>query len=202
MSFARVDNRDAFCRNRNAFSLMELIIVLAILIAVAAMAVPMMQRSFEGQKLDKAADLVRAGMGRARVKAIRSGDVVGFFYQVDGAAFTVVPFNAEQLKRLETMPIDANQRSSNFDFSKERLPRDVRFSTAKAMESSRAIMTLADLAYQPGQMRPILFYPDGTSQDAKIILQNRQGDAIQVNLRGLTGTTTVTRIIDDRQLRL
>ena len=100
------------------------------------------------------------------------------------------------------MPVDDNQRSSNFDFSKERLPRDVRFSTAKALESSRALMTLADLAYQPGQMRPILFYPDGTSQDAKIILQNRQGDAVQVNLRGLTGTTTVTRIIDDRQLRL
>ena len=185
---------------RSAFSLMELIIVLAILIIVAAMSAPTLIRTMSGQKLDRAADLVRARMGQARVDAIRTGQVTALFYQIDGAAMDVAPFNAEQLKRLEAAPVDETNRSSNMDFRDNRLPRGIQFTSSHTSNDARAAQTMADIAFRPGQMRPILFYPDGTSQNAKLILQNAEGDAIQINLRGLTGTTSLTKIIDDRQV--
>jgi hypothetical protein len=42
---------------------------------------------------------------------------------------------------------------------------------------------------------PIFFYPDGTTSDAQLTLKNGQGRAIELNLRGLTGTVDVGDIL-------
>ena len=44
--------------------------------------------------------------------------------------------------------------------------------------------------------RPILFYPDGTTSDAFVVVANENERGIQVNLRGMTGTATLSDIID------
>jgi hypothetical protein len=44
-----------------------------------------------------------------------------------------------------------------------------------------------------GALKPILFYPDGTSQDAIITLQNQKQAMIEVQLRGLTGRAKTVR---------
>ena len=111
----------------------------------------------------------------------------------------VAPFSADQLKRLENVPLDDRERSSNMDFRDHRLPRGIQFALAQTPNDARSAQAMAEIQFRPGQMRPILFYPDGTSQDAKLILQNAEGDAVQINLRGLTGTTTVSKIVDDRR---
>ena len=98
-------------RTTSGFTLLELIIVLAVMIAVAAMSLPMLQRSFSGQKLDKGGDLVRAHMGRARVKAIRNGEIYAFYYQVEGPAFRVGPFNEETIESLKNVPLDEKFRA-------------------------------------------------------------------------------------------
>ena len=41
---------------------------------------------------------------------------------------------------------------------------------------------------------PILFFPDGSSSTAAILLKNEAGRCIEVRLRGLTGTSMVTEI--------
>ncbi len=187
-------------RTKSGFTLLELIIVLAVMIAIAAMSLPMLQRSFSGQKLDKGADLVRAHMGRARVNAIRNGEIHAFYYQIEGPAFHVGPFNAETIDSLKDVALEEENRTSNFDFGDNLLPREVRFSMALANTDARAAAAIMSANYQPGDMRPILFYPDGTSQTAKLILQNKENDAVQVTLRGLTGTTTLKKILDDRMI--
>jgi len=187
-------------RSQSGFTLLELIIVLAVMIAVAAMSLPMLQRSFSGQKLDKGADLVRAHMGRARVNAIRNGEIYAFYYQIEGPAFRVGPFNAETIDSLKDVPLNEEERTSNFDFGDDLLPREVRFSMSLTHTDARAAAAMVSANYQPGDMRPILFYPDGTSQTAKVILQNKENDAVQVTLRGLTGTTTIKKILDERMI--
>lgn len=187
-------------RDTSGFTLLELIIVLAVMIAVAAMSLPMLQRSFSGQKLDKGADLVRAHMGRARVNAIRNGEIFAFYYQIEGPAFRVGPFNAETIDSLKDVPLNEEERTSNFDFGDDLLPREVRFSMSLTHTDARAAAAMVSANYQPGDMRPILFYPDGTSQTAKVILQNKENDAVQVTLRGLTGTTTIKKILDERMI--
>ena len=42
---------------------------------------------------------------------------------------------------------------------------------------------------------PIFFYPDGSSSTAAILLKNASGRCIEVRLRGLTGTGSVTEIV-------
>ena len=51
-------------------------------------------------------------------------------------------------------------------------------------------------------VRPILFYPDGTSSDAFVILSGEQELRLVVRLRGLTGSSR-TRVFEDtgRSLR-
>jgi type II secretory pathway pseudopilin PulG len=41
---------------------------------------------------------------------------------------------------------------------------------------------------------PIFFYPDGSTSTAAILLKNTTGRCIEIRLRGLTGTSTVTAI--------
>ena len=41
---------------------------------------------------------------------------------------------------------------------------------------------------------PIFFYPDGSTSTAAILLKNQSGRCVEVRLRGLTGTSSVTAI--------
>jgi hypothetical protein len=43
--------------------------------------------------------------------------------------------------------------------------------------------------------RPVLFFPDGSSSDASIVLKNTRDQYIRVTLRGLTGVGRVTSIL-------
>ena len=50
-------------------------------------------------------------------------------------------------------------------------------------------------ANPPDWSDPIFFYPDGTTSDAQLTLKNEEGRAIELNLRGLTGTVEVGDIL-------
>lgn len=57
--------------------------------------------------------------------------------------------------------------------------------------------TQIDRLQQRGQTwtRPILFYPDGTTSNASIVLKNSRDQFIRVTLRGLTGVGRATSIL-------
>ena len=60
-------------KRRDGLTLIEILLVLAIVIMVAALALPAMNGTFDAQRLTRAADMVRSDWSRARVEAIRSG---------------------------------------------------------------------------------------------------------------------------------
>jgi prepilin-type N-terminal cleavage/methylation domain-containing protein len=62
-------------RRRRGFTLLELMLVLAVIVVVTAMAVPALYRPLQNYKLKKGADHVRAIMGKAQLRAIKSGQV-------------------------------------------------------------------------------------------------------------------------------
>jgi hypothetical protein len=59
-----------------------------------------------------------------------------------------------------------------------------------------------EIAQEAGQQQtaltqwsqPLLFYPDGTSSQAKVTVANERGQAVQVTLRKLTGLATVSEL--------
>ena len=105
--------------DRLGFTLMELVMVMAILVLVAGLAIPMVSRSFTSQKLTKSVDLVRTQMNRARIKAMKSGEVYGFFYEPQGTTYRIAEFNAQAQDIIENGSGNRNdddEVQSNYDF--------------------------------------------------------------------------------------
>lgn len=174
------------------FTLLELIMVVAILVLVAALSIPAVSRSFTSQRLNKAADQVRTQMNRARIQSMKTGEVHAFFYELGGETFRMAEFN-EQIQNIIDGGSSRREQvpQSNVNFGRDRLPRDVRFVGHSVSEDARASQTMSEVSADTGQLLPILFYPDGSSQDATLYLQNVKGDTLSVNLRGLTGAASV-----------
>ncbi|HMP80930.1 MAG TPA: type II secretion system protein, partial [Pirellulaceae bacterium] len=177
---------------RRGMTLIELILVIGLLALVASLMMPAIFRSLAHQKLDKAADLVRSEMGRARVQAIRTGKIHALVYAPGDNRLAVEPFDSLASKLdMGNSRVDFDPRESDLDFSRERLPRDVLFVGGESKMDARSAFEMEQVGNLGSQMIPVLFYPDGTSQDAKVYLANRNGDLIMVSLRGLTGSTRV-----------
>ena len=174
--------------------MLEMILVLTIAIVVAALAVPAVQGTIGNQAIASGADRVRVAMGQARVQAIRTGDVHAFFYQRNGQWYDVAPLADHQ--RLTGQRSSGGQSPSNHEreLSDNWLPRQVFFVAAETLNDARSESTREASGGAP--IDAILFYPDGTAQDARILVQDERGRTMAVELRGLTGMTNTIRRVN------
>ena len=141
---------------------------------------------------------MRVAFGQARVKAIRSGEVQAVFYRPGGSYFDVAPLTDFQQVAAQSARRQENiTRGTATDFDEDMLPRGVVFVAGETSMDSRSADALAS-GDPGGQLEMVLFYPDGTSQDAKLTVQNSKGALMAVELRGLTGTAR-TRRVDPQQ---
>ena len=178
---------------RSGFSMLEMILVLAIAIVVAALAVPAVQGTIGNQAIASGADRVRIAMGQARVQAIRTGDVHAFFYQRNGQWFDVAPLTDHQ--RLTGQRSNGQSPSiQERELSDNWLPRQVFFVAAETQNDARSESTREASGGAP--IDAILFYPDGTAQDARILVQDERGRTMAVELRGLNGMTKTIRRVN------
>jgi len=188
--------RNQKLRTPSAFTLMELLLVVAVLIVVMGLAAPSVNRMFQRTALDRGADRVRAAMGKARVKAIKEGDVYAVFVARGSNWFDVGPFanSKNQIARANRdRSVAENQDKSGFQDNV--LPGGIRFASSEVLPSARAEEVLSGTeSSKGGGLQQILFYPDGTSQDASIVLQNQVGGIIEIQLRGLTGLSKSVRL--------
>jgi prepilin-type N-terminal cleavage/methylation domain-containing protein len=188
----------AIARKRG-FTLLEIMLVVGILIAVSAIALPSVTRSFSVQSLQKAADRVRVAMGQARVRAIRTGDIHAVGYLPNSGWIDVA-----SLDQISTITSEANRRIEQqqqgitSDYDDDLLPGRVVFVGGQSVSDGRSNDAMTQTA-NVNQLTTILFYPDGTSQDAQLTLQNEIGQLMDVNLRGLTGIASVSRRNEVRQ---
>lgn len=183
-------------RTRSAFTLMELLLVLAVVVVVMSMATPSINRMFQRTALDRGADKVRAAMGKARVKAIKEGDVYAVFVSLGSNWFDVGPFanSKNQIGRANRDQSMVSQQG-NSGFEENILPGGVNFVASEVLSDSRAQEVLSGTESSGGGgLQQILFYPDGTSQNASVVLQNEIGGIVEIQLRGLTGLSKSVRL--------
>jgi prepilin-type N-terminal cleavage/methylation domain-containing protein len=165
-------------KTRRGFTLMEVLLVLALMAVIAAMAWPALRNPFARHRLHAAADQVRSEWFQARVEAMRSGHVYAFRYQVGGDRFHTSSEEAPSPSDDKTLPDGVKflaDEARNDDLSA--LPPDI---------EPESLDDLAD-----GWSDPIFFYPDGTTSDVRLVLAGDQGRAVCVMLRGITGTASV-----------
>ena len=174
-------------------TLIELLLVAAIMVVDAAMAIPSIQRTFSRQALQKGADRLRVAMGQARVKAIKYGEEYAVFLMPGGSYFNVAPFRSfQEQNALASQRNQIAEQGATSNYEEDLLPRGVKFIGGEVGTDARAAEVMSSLE-SGGSLRTILFYPDGTSQDARITIQNEKQNTIEVQLRGLTGIAKTVR---------
>lgn len=173
---------------------MELLLVVSIIVMVGALATPAVLQTFARQTLDKGADRVRVAMGQARVRAIRDGDIYAVFFMEGGSWYNVAPFSQAQAQAaVAGQRQEVAARRQQGELETDLLPRGITFaSNAVAVDDRAAEVLKAEGS--DSALRPILFYPDGTSQDAKVVIQNEKGQFVEIQLRGMTGLSSVVRL--------
>jgi prepilin-type N-terminal cleavage/methylation domain-containing protein len=173
-----------------AFSLLELLIVLAVLAGVAALSWPAVGGLLAKSELRSAARQVRAVLTKARLEAMESSQVVRFRYQPGTGRFEIARAGssvaaqppADGLPRTTRLGDDAPGESlfaSEVRFEGRGLTRDLDKS-AEPAEGSAA-------EWSP----PIWFFPNGRTSPAHILLGGRRNFRVQVSLRGVTGAVAI-----------
>jgi Tfp pilus assembly protein FimT len=218
--------------SRSGFTIIEVLLTLCLLVIISSMAWPQLEKTFSGQRLRKAADIVRTQWTKARVDAMRAGNIRVFRYEIGGNRYRVDMLSTDPVSMLTgtTLDPDANdsaQSLNNPTFTnptasrptggsldatstvfKQVLPKDVIFvssqtgqdpTTAAAggatpgADPSSVDPTVANNvpAVGTGWSEPIFFYPDGTTSDTRLFLQNKQGRTVELMLRGVTGIVKI-----------
>ena len=179
--------------SQRGFSLLELMLVMAIMVLFASLIAPSVFQLIRNQNLGKSGDLVRAKMGSARVRAIRTGQIHALYLVNNESWFSVAPFSqVSEMAQRANQAISRRQAQPD-GFDADLLPEGIRFGQETTDLDPRAMQVLS-VGQTGGAVRPVLFYPDGTSQSAQIQLIDERGNRLVVELRGLTGTAKLRRL--------
>jgi prepilin-type N-terminal cleavage/methylation domain-containing protein len=189
---------------RGGYTLLEMIVVLAILAAMAAFSWPMLRAALDKNRLQEAAKQVGALLGRARLKAIEDGTVQQFRFQPGGQQFDLSTYQGPQTDVAAALdPSIATDNNSAAvgtiddgvlpdDTPSFVLPDGVTFFVPEPSQSP------SDVNAQPqddnGWAPPIFFFPSGRSSNARIRLLGNHDFYVDLTLRGLTGTVAVSGV--------
>lgn len=197
---------------RFGVTLIELLIVMAILVVVAAMVAFPLAAVLENQALTQGADILRARLAQTRVEAMRTGKIHLLEYAPETNQFGVAVWEGEVLEGEAMSPtglVDGPARNiylgggsldtgepAKFGAATEFLPEGVRFVSGMTLADERTLGSAeasgTGKASTQAAVAPVYFYPDGTTSKSSIVLGNESGNALVVTMRGLTGFATVS----------
>lgn len=199
---------------RSAFTLLELLLTLAVLAAIAAVTIPQIGLLLGDRRLVRAGDQLRVEMTRLRVDSMRQGRVMMMEAMIEGNSLRKKPFysavdSTEALDQTGSQsglltgavqgvvtPLATDPSSQEAGETVE-LPEDVTVVSVGVVSAARAAeieqLTLSDQS--EGWSRPILFYPDGSTSTAAVTLTSGTIGQVVVKIRGITGDVTVSEVL-------
>jgi len=188
------DGSDRAKPPREGVTLIEIMLVLALLVVIGAVAAPMLEGSLARAKLEQSGELVRAAWTKARLSASESGETRVFRFEQNGARYQILALGELLLPENSTLSVDDTPERDVSDLlrlGEARLPDGVVFAKGEVSASAQVAALLGETAVT-GWSAPILFRPDGTTSDATLVLANSAQQTIVVTLRGLTGVSRVS----------
>ena len=215
---------------RSGYTLLEVLLVMALLVALAGMAAPALFGPLENQRLRRSADIIRAEWTKARVWAMESGQTYVFRYQPSGNQYVVQPLNSQEnyvesslttLSNTASLPAGAANNvpgntvanmpgimaadGSTTGVQAKVLPENVGFAASETTTDMRGELLAAEdmsgVATDPQWSSPIFFYPDGTTSTARLVLGNQRQRYVVLTMRGLTGVIHVSGLLTSEELQ-
>jgi len=192
---------------RRGFSLIELLIVLAILTVATAFVLPAMTGPLDRSRLRSGAVDVQNAWGKARTFAIREGMEMAFRCEIGGQRWKIE--RASQPESIGTHPdefqldIAAEETTQQSTMMREgRLADGIVFDDLKfrsqyapvesALNSDGSELGLLHEKVLRKWSEPLLFQPDGRSHDARLRITGADGFVVHVKMRGLTAGVSFT----------
>ncbi|HVS36002.1 MAG TPA: prepilin-type N-terminal cleavage/methylation domain-containing protein [Gemmataceae bacterium] len=170
---------------RRAYTLFEMLVVVALIAILAGMAIPSIEGMYADSRLQAAADQIVGQWSAMRARAITEGRPYRFSVRSGSGDFRVAPDGS-----------DAAPASDNGDglVTEDSLPNGINFDTVNASASnSFGSVGMSDDASggeaDSGSWTSVaVFLPDGTAQDdVGITIRTPQSGPISIKLRALTG---------------
>jgi type II secretory pathway pseudopilin PulG len=198
---------------------MEMLLVLAIMVAVAALVLPALRGPMEDQQLRKAAELIRADWATTRVTAMKTGRIQLFRYDVGANTYTLEAWqgdadDAEPQASATAAPEPTMTAGQDGDITHGpaspglgTLPSNITFYRGEMVSDARSAQVdgtasnpSASSASSSGSSQMIVFYPDGTATDASLVLTNERF-FVELRLRGLTGQSQASDLLSQQEIK-
>lgn len=188
-------------RHRQAFTLMEIALVLAILVAVAAMAGPAYLGTLKRERVRKAAEGIGADWTRTRALAIETGTTQLWVCTVATGDYSASAYVADNSltngdvagmvgQTGSTTPVTPNTSDPDATFG-QTMPEGVSISEVLVTDGDTRITMDMTTSAGEGGTATLLFYPDGSSSSARITVTGEDNAAMAAVINGAAGTVRV-----------
>lgn len=194
-----------------AFTLLELVLALAVIAAVIGLAFPVLLRFSGEQALRENVEMVRARLARTRLSAMNSGLSHQFRFEPNGRRCLVLPSERPLDSGPETTadtaatqaPALTLELAEGLQFRSSppgpvaltQQPVTVERLSEDWLAEFGAPATLAQVGWAPA----IMFAPDGTAQDASLVVVDADGRYQVLTVRGLTASVSVGPVERERR---
>jgi type II secretory pathway pseudopilin PulG len=204
-------------------TLVEVLLVMALLVVIGSIVVPVFTGSFASMRLRRAGDQVLTRWSQARAAAIETGDVLQFRFTPETGTYQIDVWTglaADEAVGSSGSPARDREPASDADASSEddassgsasealiddaALPDQIVFhggqlAASDPLTGERQVAPLPDAS---GSLStPLLFYPDGTTSEASVVLANDRRQYIRLSLRRLTGVGRATGVLTQDELQ-
>lgn len=185
-------------QKRSGFTLLEMVLVLTIIVAVGAMAAPMVTGTLKVERLRKGVELIAADWVDTRATAMETGETQIWVCQVGSTSYStstydgssgMSPLDAASLVSQETDLSSTGDASAQGDFG-QAMPNGCSISDVLITQGD-SILSMSQTSGAEAGNATIFFYPDGTSSSARLTVAHEDGRTMTVVMNGLAGTVRV-----------
>ena len=209
---------------RSAVTLFELLLVLAIMVAVAGIAIPTFDSMIGSRRLGDSIEKLKNAIMAGRVTAMRTGQAQVMRMTLQGKDYSIAPWlggneaqdasaGATLMQSGQAMKTQAvaggGSVSTLADTSGggKQLSEGVVFTAVETLVDSRNALAIQQAGGTvptaggssqgdgSGLSSPLLLYPDGSCTTAQIILADGKGRRMAIQIRGVTGQLKSMRLV-------
>ena len=179
---------------RRALTLFEVLLVLVLLVIVGSLTMPLFEGGFASVRLKRATDQVLAAWSETRARAIETGQIQQFRFQSESGNYRSEPWFPE-----ETLPSITEPATPIADIM---LPEQVVFAEGDVQVFDPTVGLEVTPMGQRGNglwSSPILFFPDGSTSSATVLLRNDKQVFQRATLRALTGMGRASELLSQEE---